>query len=49
MVVCARKDAFVGKNGFEHIDLGFVGAPAYPGHFRWIAFFCYVVSGRGVR
>ena len=40
MVVCTRKDAFFGENGFEHVDVGFVGAAANPDHFRWIAFFC---------
>ena len=29
MAVCARQDSFVGEKIFEHIDVGFVRAPAY--------------------
>ena len=29
-------------NGFEHVDVGSVGAPAYPGHFCCIAVFYLV-------
>ena len=29
MVVYAYKDAFVGENGFEHVDVGFVGEAIY--------------------
>ena len=29
MAVCARQDSFVGEKHFEHIDVGFVRAPAY--------------------
>ena len=47
--LCAQI-SFRQGNGFEHVDVGSVGAPAYPGHFCCIAVFYLVrfIQGTGV-